>query len=265
MSGGTFHARFAAALTDAELPPPDALSVRDGDDVARGFAVYRNNVMVSLIDALAARFPVTARLVGGDFFRAMARAFIHDSPPDSPLLTTYGDDLPRFIEGFHPAGSVPYLADVARLEAARTRACHAADASPLARDAFKGWSGERLAAARLTLHPSAEALSSSYAVATIWSAHQDDDIPEGLDPDAPEDVLIARPDMEVKVHLLPPGGAAFIARLQDGATLGRAAASAADEVPSFDAAQALAAVIAADLVVGVTDGRQEAEQKDGAE
>lgn len=257
MSGGTFHAPFAAALTDPDLPPPDALRMRDGDNVARGFAVYRNNVMVSLVDALAARFPVTTRLVGDDFFRAMARALVQDSPPESPLMMTYGDNLPEFIEAFPPAASVPYLADVARLEAARTRALHAADALPLPRDALKGWADEDLAMVRLTLHPSVEAISSSYAVATIWCAHQEDEIPEGLDPDVPEEVLIARPGMEVRVHLLPPGGAAFIARLQDGAPLGEAAASVAREVPSFDAAQALAVVIAADLVVGVAAGRQE--------
>jgi hypothetical protein len=40
-------------------------------------------------------------------------------------------DFPDFIEQFEPASSVPYLADVARLEMLRVRAFHAADADPL--------------------------------------------------------------------------------------------------------------------------------------
>ena len=43
---------------------------------ARRFAVYRNNVAAGLIRALEARFPVTRRLVGDDFFRAMAGGFV---------------------------------------------------------------------------------------------------------------------------------------------------------------------------------------------
>jgi putative DNA-binding protein len=38
-----------------------------------GYNVYRNNVTVSLIDALVAIYPAVQRITGGDFFRAMAR------------------------------------------------------------------------------------------------------------------------------------------------------------------------------------------------
>ena len=44
---------FAAALLDPDLPPPDRLIAWNGSDPARRFAVYRNNVVVSLVDALA--------------------------------------------------------------------------------------------------------------------------------------------------------------------------------------------------------------------
>src|SRR5688500_10408784 len=93
------QAAFAAALTDARLPPPAHVIECGGGPGARpGFAVYRNTSRVTLIDALQARFPVTCRLVGGEFFRAMARTYVGDYPPRSPLLMAYGDDFPRFIE-----------------------------------------------------------------------------------------------------------------------------------------------------------------------
>ncbi len=85
----------------------------------------------SLIDALRTKFPATERIVGEEFFRAMARVFVIAHPPRSKILHTYGDDFGDFIAAFEPAAELAYLADVARLEAARTRAYHAADATPL--------------------------------------------------------------------------------------------------------------------------------------
>jgi hypothetical protein len=37
-------------------------------------------------------------------------------PPLSPILLKYGGRFPTFIETFRPTSSLPYLADVARLE-----------------------------------------------------------------------------------------------------------------------------------------------------
>ena len=93
---------FAAALLDPELPPPDGLVAWNGSDPARRFAVYRNNVVVSLVDALADTFAVTQELVGEAFFRAMARVFALADPPKSRLMAFYGESFPNFIAGFPP-------------------------------------------------------------------------------------------------------------------------------------------------------------------
>ena len=116
------QASFAEALLDPERRVPDGVTSHTHPAPAKRFAVYRNNVVVSLIDALATRFPAAQRIVGEEFFRAMAGVFARAHPPRSPLMMTYGEDLPAFIETFAPAAELPYLADVARLEAARTRA-----------------------------------------------------------------------------------------------------------------------------------------------
>jgi hypothetical protein len=122
---------FAAALLDPERPVPNALTSHTARVPTRRFAVYRNNVAVGLVDALARRFPATQRIVGEEFFRAMARLYVQAEPPRSPLLMQYGDTFADFIARFPPAAEIVYLVDVARLEAARTRAHHAADAAPL--------------------------------------------------------------------------------------------------------------------------------------
>ena len=122
---------FSRALLSPEENCPQGLFSRNGADPAGRFAVYRNNVHSSLINALAAGYPVTLQLVGDEFFRAMAGVYVQGFPPTSPLINEYGSDLADFIQGFAPAASVPYLADVARLERLRVRAYHAADAQPL--------------------------------------------------------------------------------------------------------------------------------------
>ena len=109
---------FIAALRDPSRPP--AIT-----EDTRRFAVYRNNVYVSLVDALVAGFPKVHELVGDTFFRAMARDYAAEHPPKTPVLAFYGEDFGAFISGFQPAEGVPYLGDIARLEFARRCALHA--------------------------------------------------------------------------------------------------------------------------------------------
>ena len=145
---------FAEALLSTTTPVPSCVKGAGVHRADRRFAVYRNNVAASLIEALAARFPVVKRLVGEEFFNAMAHAYVLREPPFSPLLIHYGETFPAFIEAFDAARPLPYLGDVARIELARGRAYHAADADPLPRQAFAGLPKDRIGDQRVALHPS---------------------------------------------------------------------------------------------------------------
>ena len=114
----SYAAVFAGALLDPDLATPAAVAGPKSKAARKRYNVYRNNVTVSLINALAAVFPATLRITGGDFFRAMARFYVRATPPTSPLLFEYGYDFPNFIEQYEYAQSVPWLADVARIERA---------------------------------------------------------------------------------------------------------------------------------------------------
>lgn len=209
-------AAFARALADPQAPPPVA--------PARRFAVYRNNVAVGLIGALEARFPVTRRLVGDDFFRALAGAFIAAHKPQTPVLIHYGAEFPDYVRGFAPAAELPYLPDVAALENAWAEAYHAAEASALPFAALAEIAPERLETLRLVLHPAARLLSFATPAASLWAAHQREGEPAAPETWAPEQALIVRPQAEVEVRRLPEGGYGFLAALRDDATLGEAAA-----------------------------------------
>lgn len=236
------RADFATALLEPRASCPIGLRAWNGSDPVKRFAVYRNNVVSSLIGALADTFPVVQALVGVDFFRAMAGVFVRQSPPRSPLLIHYGKGFAGFVENFEPARSVPYLADVARLEVARVEAFHAADAEPLSATAASVAlaSGKRIGELRLVMHPSVRLVPSGYAIASIWAAHQGHGDLATVDPLSSETALVLRPHLDVLVLGCDPGVAEFVLCLQRGRDLAASAATAAAVARDFELSGTLA-------------------------
>ncbi len=245
------QADFADALLSTAKPVPGCVKGALRGQAERRFAVYRNTVVASLIEALAARFPVVKRLVGDEFFRAMAHDYVAQDPPRSPLLFQYGEGFAAFIESFAPAAPLPYLADVARLEYLRGRAYHAADAKPLEAGAFAALDGGRLAEFRVRLHPSVFILSSAYPVISIWAANQAATVTP-FSPRGKEAALIARPFIEVETRRLAPGTDVFLACLKSGSTLGEAVEAGAAASAAFSPAEALATLIGANIAIGLS-------------
>ena len=250
------QSEFAQALLDPEHPVPDALTSHTGPRPQKRFAVYRNNVVVSLVNALRAKFPATERIVGEEFFAGMARIFVMAHPPRAKILHIYGDDFGDFIAAFEPAAELPYLADVARLEAARTRAYHAEDAEPLEPDAFACIDPERVGTMRLALHPSLQIVRSAHPVVTIWAMNAGEMEIAPLATEVPEHALVLRPHLAVTVQTLPAGGAAFLSSLSAGMTLADAAEFALSTDARFDLTANLAGLIGAGGVVALTDALQ---------
>ncbi|MGK9237355.1 DNA-binding domain-containing protein [Inquilinus limosus] len=246
------QAAFSAAIMDPAAQLPEGVIGRDGMCGGRRVSAYRNNVFAGLVKVLAARFPVTERLIGGAFFQAMARLFVAGHLPRSPVLLWYGDEFPDFISCFGPARFVPYLADVARLELAWSQACHAAEATPLAIDALTSRPPDVLLEAQLTLHPSVRLVRSVYPVATIWAAHQDGGRIVPPRPWEAEDVLVLRPDAEVLLYRLPAGVFAFASALLRGASLAAAAEDAIAEGEGFDLGQDLVGLFETGAIVAVS-------------
>lgn len=215
------EAAVHAALWQAE--PPAGLAAPAPEEVARRFAVHRNNVRHSLTRALAARFPVVEALVGPAFFTAMAGVFMAETPPASPVLHEWGTAFPGFLDRFPPVAHLPWLGCVARLEWVRGRAVHAADAPPAPPDLLAVPDPERL---RLRLHPSVALYRSAHPAVSIWQAHRPG-AARGPLPPGPERALIGRrPDFTVVVVPLDAGTHAVLSALARGEPLGRAAARA---------------------------------------
>jgi Putative DNA-binding domain len=242
---------FAEALLDPGLPGPAIVS-RNPADRDRRLNIYRNNVRASLIDALAATFPVVQALVGDDFFRAMAGVHAQASPPRSRVLATYGGDFPSFLGDFAPVANLPYLPDVARLEWLRVQSHHAADATALGAGHFQDLLADpdTLLALRIDLHPACRWVTSAFAAFSIWQAHQHE-APHlsAIDLAEPQEMVICRPAHEVRVLPLPTGAAAWLDALSRGETLAEAIGAALARAPEFDVSRALALLIEHGLAV----------------
>ena len=248
------YTAFAAGLIDPSRDIPSAVVGPKGKAAAKRYNVYRNNVTVSLIEALAAIYPAVQRITGPDFFRAMARSHVRATPPTSPLLFEYGRDFPDFIQQYKYARPMPWLADTARVERAWLDAYHAADAELLSSDALAAIPPEQLADAVFIAHPATRIVRSAFAVVTIFAANRGTDPVGRIDASIAEDALITRPDLDVGVRHLPPGGAVFLTSLIAGRSLGEAAASALLNSPSFEMASGIAGMIEAGAFTAVSIG-----------
>ncbi|MGR3661674.1 MAG: HvfC/BufC N-terminal domain-containing protein [Paracoccaceae bacterium] len=239
---------FTAALLDPEHAIPEGLSDPQGRPAGRRFSVYRNNVAVSLTDALQAAFPVIHKLVGTEFFNAMSGVYLRKFPPTSPLMMFYGAEMPAFLAGFEPVSHLGYLPDIARLELAMRQSYHAADSDAIAPDDLQAMSMERLMSARLILAPAVRLIGSEWPIFSIWQANMRDGAP------APqmqaETVLITRPDLDPTPVALGMGGGLFVESIGKGNSFGTAVEAAGD---GFDLTEMLDALLAGAAIIQISE------------
>ncbi|WP_206996519.1 HvfC/BufC N-terminal domain-containing protein [Trinickia mobilis] len=159
---------FAASLDD-ESRAPAGLT----DATRTHIEVYRNNVRLNRIAALADAFTHVVTLVGSDYFRSLARAFVIATPAASANLHDDGAALPAFIRGFAPAADLPYLGDVAEVDWLMQRAYYADDSAPLNRASLAELGPDRFAAASLRFSASVGvARSAKWPIADIVAMHE---------------------------------------------------------------------------------------------
>jgi hypothetical protein len=234
----------ANALFDVAAPMPDTIHGTTRRRPRRSFDIDRRSAIASLTDILAARYPVTRQMIGEDSFAAMARSYTVQFPPSSPVFLEYGASMPAFIRSLGRAPSIEYLADIAQLESARARAYHAADVPPIPLGAFSR-------CLTIALHPSASLVTSRFPVVSLWESHVRDD--DACPRWRPEAALVVRPEHEVQVWRLPPGGHAFLTAIMDGQRLSTAAQKATEQDAAFDIDANVEILIEANACIGYRD------------
>ncbi|GGH22394.1 Putative DNA-binding domain-containing protein [Cribrihabitans marinus] len=232
---------FRDALLNPSQAVPGGLSDGAARPAGRRFNVYRNNVAVSLTEAMKEAFPVITRMLGTANMEGLAGLYLRAHPPSSPLMMHYGEHFPELLARTEQLSHLGYLPDVARLELALRRSYHAADAAPIDPQAL-ALDPDRLLALRPTLAPAAQLVRSRWPIHALWLYNTRDGAPKP-EPGA-QDVLILRPEFDPEPHLLPPGGAALVQALQGGRTLGEAFYAATQEDPEHDLGASLTLLLA---------------------
>jgi uncharacterized protein (UPF0276 family) len=243
----TFGAALFDSAHDAALAP-----LLKGDP--RRIGIYRGNLHAHWTRALSSAYPVLRRLVGDEFFDALARVYGRAHPALAPDLNRFGAALPGFLAGFAPAAAHPYLPDVARLEWCVHEAwfAPAADAAPAA---LAGLAPDAFEAARALLHPSLRLHASPWATVALWRAHQADgpDFPDELQ--AQTHALVLRPRLDVAVEAIGAAEHAALACLARGGTFGAALDAAFDVDGDFDVAAHLRRWLDGEMLVGLTEAK----------
>jgi hypothetical protein len=232
---------FHAALLDPAQPVPGGLMDGQNRPAGRRFSVYRNNIAVSLTEALQSGFPVIAKLLGAENFDGIAGIFLRSHPPKSPLMMQYGDDFPAFLASFKPLGHLGYLADVARLELGLRASYHARDAEAVARAEIADMPPGDLMGATLSLAPALQICCSDWPIYDIWryNTHHGAEKPRAV----AQDVVITRAEFDPVPEVLPKGGSVWLRALSQGETFGAAHDKAVLEHPDFDLGATLAILI----------------------
>lgn len=240
---------FRASLLDAAQPIPEGLIDKDNRPAGSRFNVYRNNVAVSLTEALREGFPIITKLLGQQNMDGLAGLYLRAHPPSSPLMMFYGDAFPDFIAELPQLSHLGYLSDVARLELAMRRAYHAADSAAIDPADLATRAPDVLMATRFTLAPSVQLIQSPWPIHAIWRFNTEEGAPK---PAAKaEDVIILRAEFDPLPHLLPVGGGAFVNALLAGSSLGDAHESALNNAADFDPSPILALLLQNGAIVSL--------------
>lgn len=228
-----------------------AFIAADGFSPAARLGIYRNTFIGSLTGALRLSYPAVHRLVGAEFFDAAAQLFIVERPPSGAYLDEYGAGFADFLGRFTPAASLPYLADVARLEWQVNRALHAPDADSLdvlRLDAVAEDDRDRLC---FEPHPSIGLVRSAYPVDALWRAvlARNDAAIAAIDmKQGPVWLFVGRGNAGIEVARLGEAAWRFTASLCAGTPL----QVALDQAAGIDAPALLAAYLAGGLFADFT-------------
>ena len=219
--------------------------IGDGFAPEQRLNVHRNNTTILLCEALGATYSVIKKLVGDEFFDAVAALFVRAQPPRSPCLFEYGEGFGDFLATLPATTDLAYLPDVARLEWMWNAAFHAADVKPLTSADLAPVAPDAYGDLVFSPHPSLRLISSPFPIKEIWDVNQCDADPDAtvdLD-EGPQALAVLRPKASVEMVELSAEGLLLAHQLSEGATLADAFAATQNTAPNFDPAPTLAVLI----------------------
>ncbi len=210
-------------------------------------SVYRNGYLRTCTDGLAANYPVVRAIVGNDYFRDLARAYVDQYPPTRSTLVGYGERLTDFIRQREGENGLDYLADAAAIDAAWLESYFAAEGLPLAPADIEhmGAKDTDVTAVGVHLTPHVQLVQIEHSIVDTWAMLRDHgELAEAVALTKRVHLaMLWRLDGHIHIKALDDAESAFINTLADVATLGDAAARAYEVDASFDLAETFAALL----------------------
>ena len=208
-------------LLSGRVPPAEAL------------AVHQGTIMGALVNALRISYSTVEALVGEEFFDQTCRAFAVGNLPRTASLAAYGEGFPDFLAHYHPAASLPYLADVARLD-------HAMEATLRGSSRLQRFVLDAQVA--ITLPQSMTVLRLAYPADEIRAALDDDAALAAIATTSAERfILVWRKGSEAAVKRIEGPAGQFLASLLAGEGAEAAFQAAICEAPEMEALRVIQA------------------------
>ena len=233
------QALFTGSLADIEDEFDGACA-----NPARRFAIYRNNMFLSLTAHLRTVFPVTAKLGDERFFSYAAHQFILRQPPRESRLVLYGEDFPSFLARFPSCRHTPILAQMAALEWAIHKSLTSEQMPFLEPSDMGQLSGE----AMIELQPSLQFVLSRWPLLGLWAHEAERQRP--LVRKASRYAVI-RHDDDIRIFELEPARFSFWRSLVKGNSVEMAATRALARDPLFNLVDEIFFLFRNRLVTGI--------------
>ena len=236
---------FAEALLDPDKNIPEGVIGPDKQPAPKRFSVYRNNVALSLREALEQTYPGVRKIVGTENFDILASVYFTSYPPQTPMMQAYGEMFPEFLRDFEPLQHSPFLVDLAQVEKYWIDAYHACDRAILDAAELGKIDAEQLVHTRFSAHPASAVIQSHYHLHDLFlSRDEEGECDVSYEKaDLVQAVLITRPLLDVQVNKLGPAEAEFFNMIINNATLGESVEGAMEFDANFDASAAIALML----------------------
>lgn len=197
--------------------------------------IYRNNIFITLIETLQKLYPTIERLVGEEFFNAVAHEYIKQSPSATRSLRDYGHSFAEFLATFPPTQSLPYLPEVAHLEWAYHAVLLEKNADLFDLNQLKAIAEDDYGNIKFKLHPASRLFAFQFPVLQIWQICQEDNTAEKIElAEDGENILVIRRQWEVTFEKLTTGEFALLSAFARGFIFEKACERALQADPNID-------------------------------
>lgn len=230
-----------------------AMPLVGGIEPARRLDIHRRHYEASLVRALRDRFPASAWLVGADLVTEAAQAFVRSNPPRHPCIAEYGNEFPAFLAQHDRLAASPYVQSFAELEWSVALVSIAIDRPAASWSQVTAMDAQALLACGVLFQPGIRYRRSEWPIDDLMRMYLSGSAPDTYVLHASSLCLEVRGARgELWIDRLDPASFAFRQALLDGQSIGDAAETALDRDQTFDAGQALAALVAARMIVDIS-------------